>query len=186
MKVSLIKWITEDDWLGIKQRALVTVGKKAVTHPGDDWKSKILAARHSPIRYGMFSFFIEDVPYCISVHLVRHHEGFQPYVRSQRNDRQSEYDRNAARQDAPVNMILDINAEAMMTIANKRLCAKADPTTRALVQAMCEAVIAKNPEFAPYLVPNCEYHGKVCYEMLPCGRNKPYMSAKVSRNEEIS
>ena len=169
MKVTLLKWITGDDWIGIRQRALVTVGKASDTAPSENWKTRILAARHSPIRYGMFSFLIEDVPYYVSVHLVRHHEGFQPYIRSQRNDRQSEYVRNSARQDAPVSMILDINAEAMMNIANKRLCGKADPATRALVQAMCDAVLQRNPEFKPFLTPACVYHGGVCHEMAPCG-----------------
>ena len=110
---------SENDWLEVKARALVTVGKKAVTPPTEEWKRKILEARHSPIRRLQFSFYIE-CPYWVSVHLCRHIHA-QPYVKSQRNDRQSEYDRNSAPQNAHVCMIWDMNAEELMTIANKRL-----------------------------------------------------------------
>ena len=109
------------------------------------------------------------IPYCVSVHLCRHVHA-QPYVRSQRNDRQDEYDRNNAPQDAPVNMILDVNAEELMVIANKRLCNQASPETRAVVQEMCDLVEERCPEFKGLLVPMCEYCGGVCHEMNPCGR----------------
>lgn len=157
---------TENDWLEVKKRALVTVGKKAVTPPTEEWKCKILEARHSPIRRLQFSFYIE-CPYWVSVHLCRHIHA-QPYVKSQRNDRQSEYDRNSAPQNAFVSMIWDMNAEELMTIANKRLCRLASAETREVVQNMCDLVIAKMPEFKAVLVPNCKY-GK-CHEMYPCGK----------------
>lgn len=154
------------DWLEVKKRALVTVGKKAVTPPTAEWKHKILEARHSPIRRLNFSFYIE-CPYWVSVHLCRHIHA-QPYVKSQRNDRQSEYDRNCAPQNAPVCMIWDMNAEELMTIANKRLCRLASEETREVVEKMCEIVMDKFPEFVGLLVPNCHY-GK-CHEMYPCGK----------------
>lgn len=157
---------SENDWLEVKKRALVTVGKKAVTPPTEEWKRKILEARHSPIRRLQFSFYIE-CPYWVSVHLCRHIHA-QPYVKSQRNDRQSEYDRNSAPQNAPVCMIWDMNAEELMTIANKRLCRLASAETREVVQKMCDLVIAEMPEFKSVLVPNCKY-GK-CHEMYPCGK----------------
>lgn len=157
-----------EDWLAVKSRALVTVGKKAVTPPTEEWKRKILEARHSPIRRLQFSFYIE-CPYWVSVHLCRHIHA-QPYVKSQRNDRQSEYDRNSAPQNSPVCMIWDMNAEELMTIANKRLCRLASEETREVVQKMCDLVIAEMPEFEGLLVPNCVY-GK-CHEMYPCGKDK--------------
>lgn len=154
----------------VKQCTLVTIGKEAKTPPTDEWKQKMLEARHSPIRELRFVFLLTDVPYWVSVHLVRHHVGCQPYVRSQRNDRQSEYNREKARQDAPVNVMWSMNAEALMTIANKRLCAKASPETRAIVHAMCVLVKQSNPEFRPFLMPMCTYHGGVCHEFESCGR----------------
>lgn len=167
MKVELIGYPNEHDWLEVKRRALVTVGKNPVTKPNEFWKESILEARHSPIRYLRFSFYIE-CPSWVSVHLCRHVHA-QPYVKSQRNDRQGDYDRNKAPQDSPVCMIFDVNAEELMVIANKRLCNQAASETRDLVSAMCAAVSGYCPEFKPFLVPMCQYHGGVCHEMQPCG-----------------
>lgn len=171
MSVTLLEYPGENEWMETKRRALVTVGKNAFTPPDDEWRKRILKARHSPIRRLFFSFFIESVPSWVSVHLCRHIHA-QPYVKSQRNDRQAEYDRNAARQDAPISMIWDMNAEELLTIANKRLCMQASEETREVVQAMCDLVTAKCPEFRTLLVPMCEYHGGECHEMRPCGRCK--------------
>lgn len=168
MKVELLKFPTADDWLGVKQRALVTCGLTPTSAPSLDWKRKILRARHSPIRFLTFSFYISDLPYWVSVELCRHHVGCEKFVKSQRNDRQSEYDRNAARQDAPVNMIFDCNAESLMILANKRLCNKASAEMRSLLKEMCEQVIHTNPEFFGLLVPFCQAQGGFCNEMEPC------------------
>ena len=168
MIVQMIESPSEQDWLEVKRRALVTVGKKPIEPPSLLWKRSILKARHSPIRRLRFSFYIE-CPYWVSVHLCRHIHA-QPYAQSQRNDRQSEYDREAARQDAPVAMIWDMEGEELLNIANKRLCRKASAKTREVVQAMCDLVTAKCPEFDGLLVPNCVYHGGVCHEMQPCDK----------------
>ena len=170
MAVKLIEYPDDQDWLAVKNRALVTVGKHSDKPPTSEWKHKILEARHSPIRRLHFSFYISDLPYWVSTELSRHHEGCQPYIKSQRNDRQSEYDRNTARQDAPVDMIWDLNAEALMTIANKRLCLKATPEAREVVADMCELAEEACPELHGLLVRACEFYGG-CHEMNPydCG-----------------
>lgn len=169
MNVTLLEYPVDNDWWAVKERALVTIGKTAATPPSDEWKRDILRARHSPIRRLHFAFLLEDVPYWVSVHLCRHVHA-QPYVRSQRNDRQDDYDRDNATQGAPVTMIWDMNAEELMVIANKRLCHQASIETRALVSMMCEAVAEHCPEFKPFLVPLCEYRGGVCPEMFSCGK----------------
>ena len=169
MYVELLRAPTAEDWMEVKRRALVTVGKNPVTEPDGEWKRKILRARHSPIRYLMYSYYLHGVPYWVSVHLVRHHVGVQPYVRSQRNDRQSLYDRNAARQDEPVDMIWDVNAEALITISEKRLCNQAAAETLNVVKEMCKLAKTATPEIADCLKPVCAKYG-VCYEMYPCGR----------------
>lgn len=166
-KVYLLEWPEERDWWEVKRRALVTVGLHPVTPPPLAWRRQILMARHSPIRYLRFSFLLEGIPYWLSVHLARHVHA-QPYVKSQRNDRQDEYDRGSASQSAPVDMIWDANAEELLTIANKRLCLKASPETRSVVAKMCGLVVEKCPEFAGLLHPMCDYHGGRCYEMEPC------------------
>ena len=116
MNITLLKYPTDEDWALAKQCALVTIGKEMKTAPDMEWKHSILRARHSPIRTLQFAFYLEGVPYWVSTHLARHVHA-QPFIRSQRNDRQDEYDRNAARQDAPVDMIWYMNAEELMAIA---------------------------------------------------------------------
>jgi thymidylate synthase ThyX len=170
MKITCIEYPTDQDWIACKERALVTVGLKVKNPPTDEWKKSILKARHSPIRRLRFSFLLEDIPSWVSVHLVRHIHA-QPYVRSQRNDRQSNYDRTKAPQDAPVDMIWDMNAEELMVVANKRLCNQASEKTREVVRLMCNEVLKTNPEFKDFLVPMCAYVGE-CKEMYPCGGRK--------------
>lgn len=167
-KIEFIKFPTDDDWMEVKRRALVTVGKKPIAMPDSEWKHKILEARHSPIRYLTYSFYLEGLPSWVSVHLSRHIH-VQPYIKSQRNDRQDDYDRNAARQDAPVSMIWDVNAEELQVIANKRLCGLAAPETREVVKRICELAEKATPEFKGLLVPMCEHCGGVCHEMNGCG-----------------
>lgn len=168
MTVTLMEHPSDKEWMEVKRRALVTIGKKPVSAPSEEWKKQILEARHSPIRYLRFSFYIE-CPSWVSVHLCRHVHA-QPYVKSQRNDRQNEYDRNKAPQDSPVQMIFDVNAEEMMVIANKRLCNQAAKETQELVRMMCQEIIKANPEFKDFLVPMCIFNGGVCHEMYPCNR----------------
>ena len=176
MKVELIVYPTEKDWMFAKSCTLVTVGKEASKPPTEKFKREILKARHSPIRVLQFGFYLTDVPYWVSVHLCRHIHA-QPFVRTQRNDRQSGYDRKKAPQDTPVDMIWYMNAEELLQIANKRLCTLASLETREVVRMMCAEVSKLCPEFADELVPMCVRNGGVCHEIFPCGRCK--------RNEEI-
>lgn len=169
MKIELLRYPNERDWMDVKLRALVTAGLTPKTMPTLEWKRKILEARHSPIRDLRFAFFMEDIPSWVSVHFCRHVHA-QPYVRSQRNDRQRSYDRNKAPQDSPVDMIFDVNAEELMVVMNKRLCSQASAETRNAARIMRDLVLQKCPEFEGFLVPMCEYHGGTCHEIFPCGR----------------
>ena len=170
MEIELRKYPDADDMLWMKQCTVGTMGRNSNKLPTSEFVRKLLVARHSPIRELRFSYVIRDIPYWVSVHLVRHHVGFQPYVQSQRNDRQSEYDRTKAPQDQPVTMRITLNAEALMNLANKRLCAKASPETREVVQRMCRLAEKVVPELKGLLVPMCEYQGGVCHEIQSCGR----------------
>ena len=185
VKITLLDYPTGASWIACKERALVTIKTLkdedwGTTVPSPEWKRRILRARHSPIRCLRFSFYIEGIPYYTSVHLCRHVHA-QPYVRSQRNDRQKQYDRTKAPQDAPVNMIWDMNAEELLTIANKRLCETADLTTREVVQKIVDLVNEVCPEFKPFLVPPCRMNG-TCHEMNPCKRGE----ALQARREEVA
>lgn len=169
MEVELLKCPTQEDWELVKRATLETVGKRPKNPPTLEWERSILEARHSPIRLLQFVFELRDIPYWVSVHCARHVHSV-PFVRSQRNDRQSDYDRNAARQDAPVNMMWAMNAEELMTICAKRLCNQSAEETRSIVREMATLVIANCPEFDGLLKPQCEWQGGVCHEMNPCGR----------------
>lgn len=174
MDVKLIGYPTEDDWIECKRRALITMYGKGlgdIKPPTSEWKHKILKARHSPIRYLRYSFLITDIPSNISVHLCRHIHS-QPYCSSLRNDRQDAMDGDKAPRDTEINMIYDVNAEELMTIANKRLCNLASLKTRQVVAAMCLKAMDVTPELEGLLVSMCEYHGNVCHEMFSCGRYK--------------
>ena len=65
--VSILSAPTDADWLECKRRALITIGKQPINQPSSEWKHSILEARHSPIRYLRYSFYIE-CPYWVSVH----------------------------------------------------------------------------------------------------------------------
>ena len=158
------------DWILCRKAALLTAGRDDDREPSLKMKCALLDAEHSPIRMLRFVFRLESVPYFVSNHLARHHVGCTPFVRSQRNDRQDDYDRNAARQDAPVSMLWELNAQSLIDVAHKRLCGKADPATRAIVSEMCRLASAACREFRYFLVPECEYRGGFCHEIEGCGR----------------
>ena len=171
MKIEVLKHPTNEDWLLCKQCTLATVSKNSNAPPSDEWKVKLLKANHSPIRVLPFCFKLVDIPYWVSVHLVRHVHAV-PFVSTQRNDRQTKYDRGRAPQDAPVTMCWYMNAEELITIAHKRLCMQASKETRGVIEEICKKVIELNPEFEELLVPNCVYRGGQCDEFNCCGFNK--------------
>ncbi len=80
-------------------------------------------------------------------------------------------DGDAARRDTPINMILDVNAEELMVMSNKRLCMKAAEKTRQIMLEMCRLAQEATPELTGLLVPMCEWCG-TCREMHPCGREE--------------
>lgn len=181
-KVEILKHPADADWMWCKTCTLNTVGKTSAKLPTEEWKRKLIAAEHSPLRELWFGIRME-IPYYCSVHFVRHHIGVNHYVQSQRNDRQDKYDRTAAPQNAPVSHIMAINAQELAFMAHKRLCGQADPMTRAVMEEIVKQVVALNPEFKDVLVPLCEYRGGICTEFYPCGRNKKYIKGGANNIE---
>lgn len=182
--VEMLKSPTDADWMWVKTCTLNTVGKKSVKLPTDEWKKRLVEAEHSPMRELWFGFRLE-IPYWVSVHLVRHHIGCNHYVQTQRNDRQEKYDRNSAPQGQIVSHILSINAQELVFMAHKRLCGQASPETRAVVRKMCDLVTEKYPEFKDVLVPLCQYRGGLCTEFNPCGLNKKFQKEFQIKEENI-
>ena len=170
-KITILKSPTKEDWQWVKTCTLNTVGKVATKEATDEWKIKLLKSEHSPIRELWFGVKME-IPYYVSVHLVRHHIGVNHYISTQRQDRtNSLVPREEKPQGAIVSHIMSINAQELIFLAHKRLCNQADPTTRQVVKEVCKQVIATNPEFKQFLVPMCEYL-HTCNEFYPCGRIK--------------
>lgn len=168
MLIEIYRKPEDADWQRCYFLAVGTEGKEIDRVPGMAWRNRILRAEHSPVRTLLWTICMKEIPSYVSVHFTRHKIGVEHYVKSQRNDRQTVYDRCAARQDAPVNHILDINAQALIAMARKRLCFKADPVTQDIMRKIVDAVIAAGPEMEPFLVRQCEYTGR-CDEMKPCG-----------------
>ncbi len=172
--VEIIKNPTEEDWMLCKRCTLNTVGKDSTKLPTDEWKHKLLASEHSPIR--TLNFLIKmQVPYYVSVHFTRHFLGVSHFVQTQRNDRQDKYDRTEAPQGQFVSHMMYINAQELMFMARRRLCTQADPYTRKVMEEIKRQVEEVNPEFKGLLEPMCCYRGGLCTEFYPCGRNKQYL-----------
>lgn len=170
MKIELLRYPTEDDWKRCKYLALNTVGKESEIPPTNEWKKRILAAEHSPIRTLMFTIKME-IPYWVSVHYVRHKYGVEHFVRSQRTDRTGE-NRDEKRQDEVVTHIMDINAQELMFMARRRLCMMASKETREVMIMIRNEVLKVCPEFKDVLEPMCDRNGGVCYEMYGCGKQQ--------------
>lgn len=147
------------DWKKIKSACMVTVSKKAGDkEPSSDWKRKLLVCRHSPIRRGTVSWKWEEIPYCISTHFVRHHEGVEKWVSTSRADR-TNIDRSERTQMDPVQMEMEANIEALLNISERRLCTCADPTTRKYWQAVVNAIKEYDEDIHWAMVPQCVAHG---------------------------
>lgn len=172
MTIELIKIPDDKEWGLCRRAALTTIWKEYQGQPlPTDWKHRILAAGHSPIRVLNFYISMTGIPYWVAMHLVRHVHAM-PFVSSQRNDRQDMYDRRTAPQDSPVNMDWYMNAEELITIAHKRLCNQASLETRQVVAEICSQVLDQCPEFEGLLVPECVFRNGLCTEFKPCGRAK--------------
>lgn len=169
IRIRLIGAPDANDWLGVYTRALSTIGKTPARNPSSEWIAAMLEARHSPIRRAVYSFELKGIPSNTATHFARHVHA-QPYISTLRNDLQRTVDGDHAPRNTPVNMILDVNAEELQVMANKRLCRKAAELTRKVMRAMCDLAIEATPELKGKLVPLCEYCGGVCHEMKPCGK----------------
>lgn len=170
-KIEIIKSPSEKDWEWVKTCTLNTVGKKSLTAPTKEWKERLIKAEHSPLRELWFGIRME-IPYYVSVHYVRHHIGVNHYIQSQRNDRQKNYDRTKAPQDAMVSHIMSVNAQELVFMSHKRLCNQADPFTRAVMKEIVRQVVEICPEFKEVLIPLCKYRNGLCSEFYPCGYNE--------------
>jgi hypothetical protein len=133
---------------------------------------------HSPIRTQIFEIELIDIKSFVSVHLVRH-VTVTPFVTSKRTDRggSGKEDRNSL-----VNTTLWCNAEALINIAQKRLCYQASKETRDVVRAIQTEIRKVDPDLARYMVPQCVFRGGYCCEPRACGN---YPGVKKYNPKEI-
>lgn len=160
------------DWIRVVNAARRTQGKQPINHePSDQFKRQILLAEHSPIRLLEYDFTWEDIKQWVTVHLVRHHEGCEKFVHTQRPDR------NTAlailnRDDLPQGLLNDMdmtcNAQAFINISRKRLCRQASKETRQAWELVIEYLKEIDPILAEKCVPECTYRG-FCPEKNCCG-----------------
>ena len=125
---------------------------------------KIYKCEHSPMRTQLFWIEMEGIPSFVSVHLVRHKIGVEHFVQSMRDDRCGDGTEN---RETPVNHAMLINAEALVTMARKRLCKKAHEQTVKVMQEIREAIRLVDYDLSWRMIPDCEYRG-MCYELVPC------------------
>lgn len=155
------------DWEEVVDDCRATMGKGPLGKaPSRSWRRRILIAEHEPIRDITIKWRWARIPYWVAMHWKTHI--WRCRTISQRNDRQGSYDRNAARQDAPVTLIGDANPQHLIDTMRKRLCRKASPETRQYAEDLKRKLKPTEPEIADMLVPNCVYRCG-CPEMEPCG-----------------
>src|SRR5512135_807486 len=136
--------------------------------PSSDWKRRILLAEHSPIRELSISVVVA-IKSWVSVHFVRHHEGINHYVSTQRTDRTG-IERDDLPQGESVRHRFTANQQAIINISRKRLCNCASKQTRDAWKDFLESIKGEHPELYAACVPDCVYRGW-CYELenASCG-----------------
>ena len=165
----MLKWIEYVDvWPKVKRAARTTIGKdNEGAYPSDSWKKTILLAEHSPIRKIHFSWKWKNLKSWISVHFVRHKYGIEHWVTTQRSDRTG-VNRDESPQAALVSHECEANAQALIFISRRRLCAQASAETRAAWKEVKDNVAKVDTILASVMVPECIYRG-FCPEFHSCG-----------------
>ena len=179
------------DWTRVVNAARRTWGKDPINHePSVKFKKEILLAEHSPIRLLEYDFTISDIRQWVTTHLVRHHEGCEKFVHTQRQDINDEIEhitkniidiftregllkdgwreRDYLFQGQPNDMDMTCNAQAFINISRKRLCCGcASPETRMAWTVVIDKLYEIDPVLAEKCVPECIYRG-FCPEKKRC------------------
>ena len=145
-----------DDWKVVKNHCRTTVGKKFTENePTERFIKAMLISEHSPIRLIEFDWSWEGIKYWLSTEWSRHK--FEKFISTQRNDRQIDYDRNKAPQDAAVNFDGFANMQNLIDSFRKRLCLQAAVEARQLGEDFKIELAKTHPLESNVLVPNCIY-----------------------------
>lgn len=168
MKTEILK--VKGDWQEVVDDCRATVKKPPLGRdPSSAWKRKILISEHDPIRDIEIKFAWKNIKYWIAMHWKTH--VWRSRTNSQRNDRQSLYDRDEAPQKSLVDFIGDPNAQHLIDTWRKRLCFQASAETRAYANDLKAALREYEPEISDALVCNCVYRCG-CPEMMQDASHK--------------
>lgn len=177
--MKVVNLVCATSWNRVLKAARKTIGKKYVDkEPSDTWKAHILLAEHSPIRQLEYDWDWDDIKQWVTVHLVRHHEGCEKFIHTQREDRR---DLGIPRDELPQGSLNDMsmsaNAQALINISRKRLCGCASKDTREAWTAVKNEIKRVDPILASKMVPECIYRG-FCPEFSCCGfvKTKEYLN----------
>lgn len=155
------------DWQEVVDDCRATVAKPPLGHePSDAFKRMMVISEHDPIRDIEIRFQWGNIPYWIAMHFKTHI--WRSRTNTQRNDRQQNYDRNKAPQDAPVDFIGNMNTQHCIDTARKRLCRMAAPETRMYMVDFKIETRDFEPQISDAMVPNCIYRCG-CPEQNGCG-----------------
>lgn len=72
----------------------------------------------------------------------------------------------------PTNLMLYINAQALINMARVRLCNKASKETITVFKEIKEYIRIADPDLYPFLVRNCVYRNGICPEFKSCKYNQ--------------
>ena len=158
-------------WNRALKAARKTAGKDTDPNkqPSKNWEANMLLAEHSPIRLVEYEWDWNKIRQWVTTHLVRHHEGCEKFVRTQRQDRNDGViDRDALPQGSLNGMMMTANAQALINISRKRLCKGcASPETRHAWELVRDEIKKQDPVLAEKMVPECLYRG-FCPEWRNC------------------
>jgi len=161
-------------WKRALNAARRTIGKEPLDkEPSKSWEAKILLAEHSPIRLVEYDFGWRKIRQWVTAHFVRHHEGVEKFVHSQRGDRRElPCDRDHIYQGAKNDMDMTCNAQAMINISRKRLCSCASQETREAWKQVMDELEKVDPVLRSKCVKECVYRGFCPEFMGSCGYSK--------------
>lgn len=137
--------------------------------------NKLLHCEHSPIRTILYRVTMKNIPAYVSVHFTRHKVGVEHFVKSLRNDKS--YTTGDEDRWSPVNHVMSINAQALLTMSRRRLCSGASEETKLVMKNIKKCVQQLDPILSKHMMPMCDYRGGICHEMKSCGY-KPHYTTK--------
>ena len=174
------------DWREVKNECRNTSNKDATSNPATkEFIKKILISEHSPIRLVRIKWRWEGIKSWIATHWCRHSIGVEKWISTQRTDRTG-VDRDAARQDTPVNMDMEGNSQALINMGRYRLCHQASDETRECMEDLkVEIKDVGQEELSNVLVPNCIYRAG-CPEFECCGYIVKFIKWAKNNNKEIN